>query len=263
VPSETPIITLTTDFGSSDGFVGIVKGVILSLSPQARLVDLSHDIASWDVGAASWIIWNGHRFFPPGTIHLCVVDPAVGSTSQRGIILTDGSAFFVGPDNGIFTLLLEEQREWRSIELTNKELWRKEVSATFHTRDIYGPVCAHLANGKTTADFGAEVPMDTVTRLPVQKARQEGNAWEGSIVYIDKFGNMVSNIPAQAVKPGWRCSVKGAFIAKVGTTYASAPKEEFSAFVGSHGYLEVGAYQANAAEIWGGSVGASVRLEPT
>jgi S-adenosylmethionine hydrolase len=262
VASETPIITLTTDFGSSDGFVGIVKGVILCLSPQVQLVDLSHDVPSWNVGAAAWVIWNGHRFFPSNTIHLCVVDPAVGSASQRGIILTDGSASFVGPDNGIFTLLLEEQREWRCIELKNKDLWRREVSATFHTRDIYGPVCAHLANGTAVEDFGEAVKLETLNKLPVKKAQQDGNAWTGSIVYIDKFGNMISNIPAEAVKPSWRCSVKGDFIAKVGTTYASAPKEEFSAFIGSHGYLEVGAYQANAAEIWGGSVGASVRLEP-
>jgi hypothetical protein len=246
----------------SDGYVGIVKGVALGINPELKLIDITHEIPSWNIAAAAWVIWNAHRFFPEATVHLCVVDPAVGSKSQRGIALTNGSAFFVGPDNGIFSLIADWGNGGRCHELANDQYWRPDVSSTFHTRDIYGPVCAHLAKGVPIESFGPAVRVETLKRIALPRFAEVGGGAEGSIVYIDKFGNLITNIPASAVHPGQRCFLGKVYIASITSTYSSAEPGKPAAFIGSHGYLEIGVYQGRAEKSCGASVGDSLRLEP-
>jgi hypothetical protein len=263
VTVATPTITFTTDFGTSDGYVGIVKAVMLSINDFARVVDITHDVPSWDIAAGAWVIWNAHRFFPAGTIHLCVVDPAVGNQAQRGIAISNGEHTFVGPDNGLFSLLISDSDSdrWRCHHLVNEKYWRASVSSTFHTRDIYGPVSAHLAAGISLAELGPEVSLDGLTRLRLTAFEADGTACRGAVVYIDKYGNLITNIPAQSVAQGARCYLGETLVASVTTTYSSARKGEPAAFVGSHGYLEIGAYQSRAVDVCGAGVGSAVRLE--
>lgn len=255
-------ITLTTDFGMSDGYVGIVKGVILSINPHVSLIDCSHDIASWDIAAAAWVLWNTHRFFAPGTIHLCVVDPAVGSQTQRGVAIVKDDAIFVGPDNGIFSHVMQMPASIRQCyQLIDSTYWRQDVSSTFHTRDIYGPVCAHLSKGVPIADFGPEIPAETIKRIDLPEFSQSGTGQHGCIVYIDKFGNLISNIPGDTVKKGQTCFIDDKAAGTIGTTYADARKGQPAVFVGSHGFVEIGAYQDSAQAIFAAKVGATVRAE--
>ncbi len=247
----------------SDGYVGIVKGVILSINAQARLVDISHDLRSWDIAAGAWVIWNAYRFFPAGTIHLCVVDPAVGSPTQRGVAIVKDGAIFVGPDNGIFSHLLamQPQDSVACYQLTNSEFWRQDVSSTFHTRDIYGPVCAHLANGVTPAHLGPALDPATIQRLQLPEFSESNEMLTGCIVHIDKFGNLISNIPGKAVKKGEQCYIDACSVAAIGTTYGDVQPGQPTVFIGSHGFVEIGAYQANAQTAFDCMVGAIVRVE--
>jgi len=246
----------------SDGYVGIVKGVILSINPNVTLVDISHDIRSWEIEAAAWVIWNAQRFFAPGAIHLCVVDPAVGSKTQRGVAIANDNATFVGPDNGIFSHMIRQQANWKCYELTNRQYWRDDISTTFHTRDIYGPVCAHLAKGVPLSALGPEIEPGSIKQTAPPQFNRSGNALNGCIVYVDKFGNLISNVPGNAVEKGQSCYLDGRLVGVVSETYASAQKGRTAVFIGSHGFVEIGAYQASAQSIFGAATGAIVRLEP-
>lgn len=256
------IITLTTDFGSTDGYVGIVKGVILSISPHARLVDVSHEIASWDLRSAAWVIDNASQYFPEGTIHLCVVDPKVGS-EQNSIVLTDGREYWVAPDNGILSLVLSRHKEFRAIKLTNRQFWRQSVSTSFHARDLYGPICAHLSEGVHLDLLGEDIHVDTLVRLPSPQFEKVGTKITGTIVYVDKFGNLITNIPAADLVSGQKCFVNGKFVVKfAGDTYSDLPHGEPIAFAASHGHLEIAINQGSAASQFQASSGATVELEP-
>lgn len=247
----------------SDGYVGIVKGVILSINPQATLVDISHDVPSWNIASAAWVIWNAHKFFPSGTIHLCVVDPAVGTPTQRGVAIIKDGAAFVGPDNGIFSHLLNMHPD-QTVEcyhLTNSAFWRKEISSTFHTRDIYGPVCAYLAKGVSPAQLGPVVEVSTIKRLQLPEFTQADGVLNGCVVHIDKFGNLITNIPGDAVKKGDKCYIDGLSVGAIGTTYGEARQGHPTVFIGSHGFVEIGAYQASAQTAFLCTVGAIVRVE--
>jgi len=264
-----PLVTLTTDFGTVDGYVGVVKGVMHSINPAIQLVDITHEISSWNIGAAAWVIWNTYRFYPPGTIHLCVVDPMVGSTGQRQVAITNGRDTFVGPDNGIFSRVLDSEEEqlstWQAFALTKGEFWLPHVSSTFHTRDIYGPICAHLSCGATLEQVGDRVELSTLARLkPLVPSLRQGH-----VVHIDKFGNLITNIVAKQLQAGDRCFLNERLVARlISQTYSSetgdsgSDETKIRAVVGSHGYLEIGAYQARAVDVCGASIGDAVRLEP-
>src|SRR6185437_13123777 len=153
----TPIITITTDFGLQDGFVGIMKGVALGIQPRLHFVDLTHNIKPGDIRAGAWIMANSYGYFPDGTVHLAVVDPAVGS-KRRGIVITNDHHLVVCPDNGLITHLLDgKDAQWHAFEITNRELMRPVVSKTFHGRDIFAPVAAHLASGVAADKVGPRV----------------------------------------------------------------------------------------------------------
>jgi hypothetical protein len=261
--ARSPTITLTTDFGMSDGYVGIVKGVILSINADARLVDISHDVRSWDIAAGAWVVWNAQRFFPAGTIHLCVVDPAVGSPTQRGVAIVKDGTVFVGPDNGIFSHVLPTQPEdsVACYQLTNKGFWRQEVSSTFHTRDIYGPVCAHLAKGVEPNQLGPLLDPATIHRLPLPEFTESAKMFTGCVVHIDKFGNLITNIPGDAVKKGEQCYIHSSSVGAIGTTYGDVQPGDSTVFIGSHGFVEIGACQASAQAAFRCTVGANVSVE--
>lgn len=194
-----PLITLTTDFGYSSPYVAIMKGVVLSLCPEAKIIDLSHAIRPQDVRHAAYLIATAAPHFPPGTIHVCVVDPGVG-TARAALYTQVGGQHLVGPDNGLFTLLWRQCRGELPVvrRLTNSRFWRPQVSSTFHGRDIFAPVAAYLAQGIDPCELGPLHPQPEMFS-PQEVGSDERSCW-GEIQFIDDFGNLITNIPAALVR---------------------------------------------------------------
>jgi S-adenosyl-L-methionine hydrolase (adenosine-forming) len=259
------IITLTTDFGNADGFVGVMKGVILSIAPETRLIDLSHDIAPQDVRQAAHVLARAVPYFPPGTVHLAVVDPGVGS-ERRGLVVASGPAFFVGPDNGLFTGPLARAGA-RAFDLDRPEYWLPQVSQTFHGRDVFAPVAAHLAQGSSPEKMGR--PVTDAVRLPdPSPARRPDGMLAGEVVYVDHFGNLITNIPGDWVAGSrdWQCSLgerSTMTVGRLSSAYADVPPGHLVALVSSGGTVEVAIRDGNAAEACGLGRGARVLLAPT
>jgi S-adenosylmethionine hydrolase len=240
------IITLTTDFGLADGYVGIMKGVILSIAPDVRLVDLSHEIAPQDVRQAAYVLARAVLYFPAGTIHLAVVDPGVGGR-RRPLLVRTGRAFYVGPDNGLFTLALAESGA-QAFELDRPAFWRPAVSRTFHGRDIFAPVAAHLATGVPPERLGRPITDPVRLELP-QPARHPDGRLTGQVVYVDRFGNLISDVPAAWVVGGrWRGEIAGQQIAGLSGTYAEAAPGALVALIGSEDTVEIAVRDGNAAQ---------------
>lgn len=191
----TKIITLTTDFGTRDGFVGIMKGVILSIAPETRIVDIGHWVRPQDVLEGQFLLVRAVPYFPKGAIHVAVIDPDVG-TSRRPIAVEKDGMFFIGPDNGVFTPWLDGAKVYH---LTNTRYFLDKPSATFHGRDIFAPVSAHLAKGVPLAEMG-ELIEDPV-RLEIPKPKIKKGTIRGEVIHIDYFGNLITNIPASAMEP--------------------------------------------------------------
>ncbi len=256
------IITLTTDFGTADGYVGAMKGVILSLAPSATIVDISHDVAPHDVRHGAWLLAAAAPFFPPGTIHVAVVDPGVGS-ARRGIAVQTASAVFVGPDNGLFSPFLHERVA--CVALTNPATQRDTVSATFHGRDIFVPVAAHLANGLPLSELGPAV--DDPFSLPIpQPERLPDGRLRAEVVHVDRFGNLVTNLKLEqaGTKAVELASVRvavGDESLVVRRTYADVAPGTLLALVGSSGHLELAVREGNAAQRLGLGVGAKVAVQ--
>lgn len=242
------IITLSTDFGALDGYVGIVKGVILSICDELNLVDLSHEIPAWNIPSAAWIIGNSYPHFPEGTVHLVVVDPGVGS-KRRPLALQASGQFFVGPDNGIFSSILHAAPpDLKAFELTEQKYWRSEISTTFHARDLFAPVCGHLAAGLEISALGPELEPSSLVRLPLRELRVKQNRIEGSVAYVDHFGNLITNIKKDFVRDSVLCQVGKRSIGRIGQSYSSGEQGVPVAFVGSHGFLEIAVSQGRADE---------------
>jgi len=271
------IITLTTDFGLKDPFVGIMKGVILSISPDARLVDLTHDVEPHDVVAGALALESAVPFFPAGTIHLGVVDPGVG-TDQRAIAIRCGGQFFVGPDNGLFDLAISElsyngsptdrkRDEVRIVQLTNADFFREPISDTFHGRDVFAPVAAHLASGLAFDDLadGADVPVESLARLHLVPLKYEGSsACFGEILACDRFGNMITNV-RQSDLPSDSGMVRiefddGSAIDGLSRTFGDVASGGALAYFGSAGRLEIGVREGSAKESFGLHPGSTFRL---
>jgi S-adenosylmethionine hydrolase len=252
------IITLTTDFGLADGYVGIMKGVILGIAPHARLVDLSHEIAPQDVQQAAYVLGRAAPYFPRGVVHLAVVDPGVGS-ARRALLVTTPRAAYVGPDNGLFTTALDEPgaAAW---QLDRREFWLPDTSYTFHGRDIFAPVAAHLALGRAAEELGSAIA-DAV-RLPALLPERIGNSRiRGHVMHVDRFGNLISSIPAAWVSEGdWSCSIAGRTITGVSRAYADVAPGALLALVSSGGSLEVAVRDGNASQALGVSKGAAIEL---
>jgi len=196
--NKRPIVTLMTDFGLSDAYVGMMKGVIIGIVPRAHLIDLTHDIPPQNVLSAAWILATAYRYFPQRTVHICVVDPGVGS-SRQAIALHAGDWFFVGPDNGLFSYILMEQTIQTAVNLSNSNYHLPQVSATFHGRDLFAPVGAHLARGASINQLGTPIDPATLQRLDIASPTRQETHIDAHIVHVDHFGNLITTIPLTLV----------------------------------------------------------------
>jgi hypothetical protein len=245
--STSGIVTLTTDFGTADGYVGAVKGVILAKLASARLVDLAHDLPPGDVAAASELLARAAPYFPPRTVHLAVVDPGVG-TARRGLALMLSDQLYVGPDNGIFSAVLALGGSPASFALENWGLWRESVSPVFHGRDVFAPVAAYLAGGGDLREVGPAVEAGSLVRLPAPAPTAEPNGWRGEVVHVDRFGNLVTNLrpPDGANSAALEVEVAGRRLA-LSRTYGDVAPGALVAVVGSSGRVEIARNGASAA----------------
>ena len=254
------IITLTTDFGTSDAYVGIMKGVILSINPNVQIVDLTHAIPPQDIYEAAFSIYVAHSYFPKGTIHIIVVDPGVGSDRQA-IVSRIGGAYFICPDNGVLSYLLqsvenEGGRSVDSVAIQNSAYYLPEISNTFHGRDIFAPVAAHLSLGVSLEDIGPSV--QTHVQLPIQVPELTDGVLTGQIVKIDRFGNAITNISETAIARLKSASTGGisTYEIRVGSVrlhrfnraYAESGVGKPLAIIGSSGLLEIAINGGNAKE---------------
>lgn len=257
----SPVITLLTDFGHQDPFVGIMKGVILRIHPVATVVDLTHGVPPQNVLAGALILKQAAPFFPPGSIHVAVVDPGVGS-ERRGLLVGTRTHFFVGPDNGLLSLAAPEEEVVWIVHLTNPRFFLSPLSRTFHGRDVFAPVAAYLSAGITPTDFGPQVA--TMERLCVPLPHQEKAKVVGEVVYTDHFGNLVTNIPEHALLPfpmdRLFVNIKQVQIRGLSFTYTAVTEGEFVAVVNSWGYLEIAVRNGSAARRAGGSLGEPVTV---
>ena len=256
------MITLTTDFGQADHFVGAMKGVILSIAPRARIVDITHEISPYDLNEASFVIAQAWRYFPKGTIHVVVVDPGVGG-ARRPILASAGGHYFVAPDNGVLTMIYGAAPA-KVREISNSKLMGKQVSRTFHGRDVFAPAAAHLARGVPPARFGK--PIEDYTRVSLLKPeRLSRHVWRGSILKVDRFGNLITNLHIDEFSDVKTRPIELRVglerVRRLALTYAETAIGEVFVIVGSSGFLEVAANQASAARALGCSAGAPVELE--
>jgi S-adenosylmethionine hydrolase len=280
---QIPLVTLTTDFGTADGYVGAMRGVILSIAPNAQLVDISHQIAPQNVRQAAYVLYTAYAFFSPHVVHLVVVDPGVGS-SRRSIALRTPAGRFVGPDNGVFSYVMAREPVEAVVELTDPRYHLPSVSRTFHGRDIFAPAAAHLAAGVPITALGP--PLRDPVTLPSPRLEIAPTRVAGEVLHTDRFGNVVTSIgsldwtgedelvlsPAFGGVGGekWRCvrfdarrtrvAVSKREIAVVRRTYAEVERGQVLALVGSTGHLEIAVREGDAAQTLGLRPGDAVAL---
>jgi hypothetical protein len=272
-PEPRPIITLLTDFGTRDHYVASLKGVILGLNPNVTLVDLSHEVPPQDVTAGAFVLAEAAPYFPPGTIHLAVVDPGVG-TSRRGLAARCREQYWVGPDNGLFHFVFAGQHQGERygfhlpdctiVSLETPVFFRQHVSATFHGRDVFAPVAAHLSLGVELGQLGPLLPAPVP--LPIAEPTFTPEVARGEVIYIDRFGNLITNLATEPVlawlgsdRP-FRLQAGGIVLRRLSPTYAEVGPGEPLALMGSHGYLEVAVNQGNAAKLLKAKAGLPVAV---
>ncbi|HJX70178.1 MAG TPA: SAM-dependent chlorinase/fluorinase, partial [Dehalococcoidia bacterium] len=243
------IITLTTDFGTQDAYVAAMKGVILGINPGATLVDICHSIEPQNIAQAAFVIGTAYDYFPQDTIHVVIIDPGVGS-QRRAIALKTPRAFFVAPDNGVLSYVIgASPEEPQAVALTNPKFWRHPVSSTFHGRDIFAPVAAHLSLGVPLEEFGEVIP--SLFAFPMPHPRMGANGeLIGHIIHIDHFGNLITNVKKEDLPSGKLClEIAGQRIESLSTSYAAGDK--LLAVLGSSGHLEIAAKNGSAAGLLG------------
>jgi len=247
------MITLLTDFGLSDYFVPAVKGVILTINPEARIIDITHDVAAHDIQAAAFTLGACYHNFPAGTIHVVVVDPGVGS-SRRAIVAAAGGHFFVGPDNGVFSFVYARESKLRVFHITNNRYFRHPVSATFHGRDVFAPVAAHIDRGASPEDIGAEIEDYVRFEIPRTRSIEARGLIQGRIIHIDRFGNCVTSFTAAELKPdeitpSTKINVRGREVKRFNAYFAeAADRDDLFAYPGSAGFWEIALWRRSAAE---------------
>ena len=262
VVSVTGIVTLTTDFGARDSYVAQLKGVLLACCEPLRVLDLTHEIAPHDIVEGALFLAGAIPAFPPGTVHLVVVDPGVG-TARRAMAVEVAGQFVVCPDNGLLTLLARSHPIAAAHELTNPDLRREPASATFQGRDVFAPAAGHLACGGALADLGP--PATDLVQLAAPEPVAGEGAVRGEVMHIDHFGNAITNIPASMLPDaprGVRVQVAGHDLALL-LTYADTGVGEPLALVGSNGYVEVAVREGSAADALGLGRGDAVRVAAT
>ncbi|HLL76044.1 MAG TPA: SAM-dependent chlorinase/fluorinase [Pyrinomonadaceae bacterium] len=260
------IVTLLTDFGGADYFVGAMKGAILSADPRAVLVDLTHEIPPFDVEAAAYTLLAACEAFPPGTVHAAVVDPGVGS-ERRALAAECAGHFFVGPDNGLFSYAFERGRGApRVFHLTNREYFRQSVSTTFHGRDVFAPVAGTLSAGVALDELGEEIA-DWVRLAPLAPARAADGSLEARVIHVDRYGNCVANVTRaeltdEQIARGLRVEAGGHIVTDFRRFFADAADETGApfAFWGSAGFLELAAFRDSAARLLQLTRGQAIRV---
>jgi S-adenosylmethionine hydrolase len=265
--AQRPIVALLTDFGGQDHYAGAVRGAVLAACPEATLVDIAHDLEAHDVLGGAYALCAAYPAFPAGAVFVAVVDPGVGS-ARRGLAVEAGGYRFVGPDNGILSLMLAEQPGARVHELTNRGLFRYEVAATFHARDVFAPVAGHLAQGSPLELVGP--PVSDPVRLELEAVgRPAAGEWLTRVLHVDRFGNLTTHLDRRAMdeilaEVGGDATrlvalVEGAVVPFV-HTYSDVPEGEACALLGGSGRLEIAVHRGSAARVLGAGKGAPVRL---
>lgn len=261
-----PIITLTTDFGYSDPLAGIMKGVIAGINPEARIVDITHGIGAYSIKEAALVIGMSYKHFPPKTIHVVVIDPGVGS-ERRPILVETDNYYFVGPDNGVFSFVYNENKDCSVLHLTADHYFLRRRSATFHGRDIFAPVAAWLSTGVSASKFGESITDYSRLSLPFP-SMTTNTTLAGEVIYVDHFGNAITNIsiaeidmlrsanPNRALK----ITLKDRHIPFV-RYYREAGNKGLYALIDSMDYLEIFVYMGDAASEFDIKVGDAVRVD--
>ncbi len=258
------IITLLTDFGLKDEYVGLVKGVILSINPEARIIDISHDIDPQDVLQAAYMIKASYPYFPKGTVHVVVVDPGVGGKRSIVAVNINGHTF-IAPDNGVLSLLLEEGNIESAVAVENRAYFLSSVSSTFHGRDIFSPVAAHVSRGLPVQRLGRIIkPADLVRRGIKKPGIKNGNIITGVVIAVDRFGNLLTNIDKDLLPLKKRAVItfqlNGRKFSGLSDTYESVKKEKPLAIIGSRGYLEISVNCGNAAVFFDAAKGDTIEV---
>ena len=255
----TPIITLLTDFGLKDTYTAQMKGIILSISPKTKIVDITHQIPPQDILQAAYLLSTATKHFPKETIHIVVIDPGVGG-ARKAIVIQTKRSLLVGPDNGVLTLAAEEEGITTIVQITNKKYMLNKISKTFHGRDIFAPAAAFLSKGIPLSDLGPELNSQNITYLPIEKAKIIEEKIVGQIIHIDRFGNAVTNIPKEITEKfgityGDKIRIKINEKLKEGekikfvSTFSQAKKGEIIALINSDDKLELSINQGSAEKI--------------
>ena len=258
-----PIITLTTDFGGKDPYVAEMKATILNISPNATIVDITHQIEKFNVRMGAHVLASASPYFPKGTIHVAVVDPGVG-TRREPILIQTKHSYFVGPDNGVLALAVRKEQIKHVYRITNRKLMLAKVSNTFHGRDIFAPAAAHLANKTPPAEFGTEIDKIIIPRFA--KIVRRGNILIGEVIHVDDFGNIITNLgekELELMEIGHTVNVKlgnAKLALKLCKTYSEVQLHKPLALIGSHNLLEISINQGNASETFKVEGGSKVTL---
>lgn len=249
---------MTTDFGDSDGYVGIMKGVMMSIHPAARLIDISNQVPKHDVRAGAFLLEYSYHYFPVGTVHLAIVDPGVGN-SRRPIAVETSNYFFIAPDNGILQNIFQKEKIVSVVDIHNRNYMLENISRTFHGRDIFAPAAAHLSKGLSISELGTRVP-DFETgdiALPVIDSEKIS----GRIVYMDHFGNLISNIPGDLLyERSFSLTFSGHKIEKLTESYSHGSHVHPFAIIGSSGYLEIAVNQRSAKQLLNAAIGDGITI---
>lgn len=260
-----PIITLTTDYGTSDHLVGTMKGVILNINPEAEIVDITHSVMPYDVLDCALVLNEASRYFPSRTIHVAVVDPGVG-TERRPLLVSAGTQYYIAPDNGILSLVYEREKDSLTVRnITSEHYFLQPLSKTFHGRDVFAPAAGWLSKSWQTASFGEEI--DNYMRFSFPKPKAVDNVIRGIILRVDAFGNLLTNlkledVPALASADAkFKLVVGNKEISKLAQTFSDGAAGELIALVGSSGFLEVSVNKGNAARLLGVNRGAEVAIQ--
>lgn len=256
------IITLITDFGTEAGYLGAVKGVILKINPEAEVVDISHDIEPFDIWEVAFVLRNSYSFFPRGTIHMVVVDPGVGGPRQAFLIVSRDYAF-IGPDNGVFSFVYDSEKIAKIININNHKYFIGK-SSTFHARDVFAPVAAYLSLGVEPEEFGTEAKECLKLKVPLPEI--EDKTIQGEILWIDRFGNLITNLDHRLIKKirskkDFKIAIGKKTIKRISSSYYQGSKNEILALEGSSGYLEISANQGSAQKILNKNRGDKFKVE--
>jgi S-adenosyl-L-methionine hydrolase (adenosine-forming) len=255
------IIALLTDFGTKDYFVGALKGVITTIAPDVNIVDITHEIEPQNIASAGFTLRTCYKNFPKQTIFTAVVDPGVGS-DRKAILVETEDYYFIAPDNGLLSFIFNNEKNFKVHELTNKKFFAPKVSTTFHGRDVFAPVAAHLSNSFQPDEFGRQII--NYIRFDELKPYVESNGKIiGEIIHIDRFGNLVTNLTKEHLPDKFVAEVNNIKIDKIRNYYSEAEKSELFMVFGSAGFLEIVAFQNSAAKKIAAEIGSLIIVEHT